>query len=98
VTFLIYDHVEESAWKPKRKFAIESGKYEVIKENGRTIDELYVVKVYETSFPKRTRANATFWGFPLASITSAKIIAAFDTDKEAKEWAESQKLKINYSK
>lgn len=94
VTFLIYDHVEESAWKPKIKFAIESGKYEVIKENGRTIDELYVVKAYETTFPKRNRNNTTFWGFPLASATSVKIIAAFDTDQEAKEWAESQKLKI----
>lgn len=91
VLFLIYDQILESAWRPKQKICIENGKFEVIKENGRSIDELYVIKKYETYYPKRNRNNATFWGFPLASATSTKILAAFDTEAEAEEWIKNFK-------
>lgn len=90
VLFLIYDQILESAWRPKQKICIENGKFEVIRENGRSFDELYVVKKYETYYPKRTRNNATFWGFPRAKVIAVKIVAAFDTEAEAEEYLKSK--------
>ena len=91
---MIFLEIQEKAWKPKQKIAIESEEFEIIKENGVFREPMFAVKLYETIHPKKNGKNVSLLGFPLSTKTNVKVLAAFDEKQEAEEWIKKNKKSL----